>query len=79
VKIYPNPVNEKAIISLDAPSDGALTIQFYDMTGRLMLNRKATVEAGNNEIEINTEFLSKGNYVCKIQGREMNIRFKLAK
>ncbi len=79
VKIYPNPVNEKAIISLNAPSNDALTIQLFDMTGRIMLSRNATVVAGYNEIEVNTEFLSKGNYVCKIQGREMNIRFKLTK
>ncbi|MDD3322094.1 MAG: T9SS type A sorting domain-containing protein [Paludibacter sp.] len=79
LKIYPNPVNEKAIISLDASSNDALTIQFYDMTGRMIFNLKETITAGKNEFEINTEFLSKGNYICKIQGKEVYLRFKLTK
>lgn len=79
IKIYPNPVKEKTIISVDSNSNDALTIQLFDMTGRMIFNQNAIVISGKNEIEVNTGFLGRGNYICRIQGMEVNIRFKLTK
>jgi len=79
IRIYPNPVNEKAIISLNAISNDVLTINVFDMTGRMVVNKIVSIESGKNDITVNTELLQKGNYICRIRGREMNCNCKLSK
>jgi len=79
VRIYPNPVNEKAIITLDAEVNDVLVITLFDTAGRLLHKSNAAVICGKNEIEVNTALLGKGNYICRINGKEMNFSFKLIK
>ena len=79
VHIYPNPINEKAIITLNAELNDKLAINLFDTTGRLMSSNNAFVYRGINEIEVNTTLLKKGNYICRVNGKELNFSFKLIK
>jgi hypothetical protein len=79
VHIYPNPIKEKAVISLNAESNDKLTINLFDTTGRLIISSSAVVCSGINEIELNTALLNKGNYICRINGKELTCSFKLIK
>lgn len=79
VRIYPNPVNEKAIVSLDAEVNDVLVINLFDTAGRLLQQSTTAVISGKNEIEVNTALLGRGNYICRVSGKEVNFSFKLIK
>ena len=79
VRIYPNPVNEKVVITLDAEGNDVLVISLFDTAGRLLQKSNAVVISGKNEIEVNTALLGRGNYICRISGKEVNFSCKLIK
>ncbi len=79
LSVYPNPVNEKAILKFEASSAEKLSLRLFDLTGKLIVNYDVPVTMGNNEVEINTAFLDKGNYICNVKGKKVNFTCKLVK
>lgn len=79
MKIYPNPAKDNAVLSLQSTLSDVLSIHLYDMIGHMVLNMDVSIESGKNEIEIHTKYLMDGNYICKINGRDVNYTIKLTK
>lgn len=65
---YPNPVKTSTIIPLTLKSDSTVSVQLFDLTGRLIstpINK--TLSAGANELGIDRSGLSAGYYIYKVK------------
>nr|WKN35760.1 SBBP repeat-containing protein [Tunicatimonas sp. TK19036] len=51
-QVFPNPLQKHLFINIDSPINEEATVRIYDMTGRLLLERKENLEIGNNQIVI---------------------------
>ncbi len=69
---YPNPFNPTTKINFEIPKDSKVTMQVYDMTGRLMasLIDNQSYQAGYHTIELNGVNLSSGTYFYRISAGE---------
>lgn len=68
-RIYPNPANESINIDI-AKYVGELQIKIYDINGRQVYAENAN--NFNNSYSINLNGLSKGIYILKLQGENLN-------
>ena len=67
-KIYPNPVNDFAVIEYELPADALVQINFFDVTGRqidLIVNQRQ--QAGTHRITHDTRNLEAGLYYYQIR------------
>jgi hypothetical protein len=70
VAVYPNPVSEHSMMSLDLKQAGNVVINIFDHTGRLVCSRDANYgQPGNYHISIGdlTSALSSGIYMMGVQ------------
>jgi len=67
VKIFPNPVTDKLIISVDADkaTQGYLTIS--DVGGKVVYSTLVKLQAGNTILPVTLSAISAGSYIMKIQ------------
>lgn len=67
LKIISNPVNDKLLISYNSDFNQSICIKIFDMSGRLHMNLKMTIYAGNNVINIPlVATIKNGLYVVNI-------------
>lgn len=72
--IYPNPVNDKLTLQLNAAVSQQLSISVYDVTGKLMSATQNNAAAGTLFITIDTHTLPQGLYFLKVQmGKEQRM------
>lgn len=64
--LYPNPASTLVNVDLASPVRGQATIQVLDMTGKSVMQRTVTIEAGNNTIPMDISRLTKGTYLIKL-------------
>ncbi len=65
---YPNPFNPATKIRFEVPKTANVTLQVYDITGRVVatLINNESVTAGNKEIEFNAANIASGIYFYRI-------------
>jgi len=73
VKIYPNPVSEKLMIS--TPSAAFQNYTLYNISGQVVL----TNEINTKDVEVNVSALSKGLYLLKLDGLNSSKMLKVVK
>jgi hypothetical protein len=61
--VYPNPSTGKVYIEINAITEGTWTISSYDLTGRVLSNKRKVLQAGLNIITIDK--LSPGLNILK--------------
>jgi secreted PhoX family phosphatase len=67
IKLYPNPANGLATISLILDNNEQITVSVYDVQGREVLpSVKKNLESGEQNILLNTSSLSNGTYIVEI-------------
>ncbi|MBP1630158.1 MAG: leucine-rich repeat protein [Bacteroidetes bacterium] len=72
VKLYPNPTNKKAILSIENGVE-MTEVQIIDMYGKIVDMYK--LEGGKSQLEINVEGLAKGIYnICIISGKDIQTK-----
>jgi hypothetical protein len=62
ISVYPNPVQQEALVQVDAPESSAVRLQLYDSKGGLLLVQEATLTKGTNQVRINMSSYAKGSY-----------------
>ncbi|MFZ1359074.1 MAG: T9SS type A sorting domain-containing protein, partial [Saprospiraceae bacterium] len=66
--VYPNPSNGKVKLDFQNDSFQKADLVIYDTNGKEIKRSKVTVNAGQNNIELNRDqFGAAGNYVVKIE------------
>jgi hypothetical protein len=67
LKIFPNPASEKLYIELSGVTAGVVFISLYDVTGRLLLNKKQKYsESGLLKSVIDVSWLNSGYYFVSV-------------
>ena len=67
VSLYPNPVSGMATVSFSSNGNAEVNYQVFDLMGRMVMSQSAgRFGEGTNEFNINTESLSSGSYILRI-------------
>jgi hypothetical protein len=66
VSVYPNPTKDKLNIEFTAAVSEDAMVKVMDMTGRVVKVIRASVEAGNNTIEVSLSEFSAGMYAIQL-------------
>lgn len=74
--LYPQPASDLLNISFDAPVSEMAELTIFDLSGKLVAIRVISVEAGNQNIQLNTIDLVQGCYLFSLQGTELSARGK---
>lgn len=65
---YPNPVQSTTIIPVTLQLDSMVTVQLFDLTGRLISTPiNGSFTAGKNELTLNRNGISRGYYIYKVK------------
>lgn len=68
-RVYPNPAANQINITIDANDEREYTFQVFDLIGRSLINE--TITGANQPLfEINTELLSNGTYLLRINSAD---------
>jgi hypothetical protein len=78
-KIFPNPFTETLNISFNSLLSEKIDVNLFDLTGKLIFNKKYSVNNGENSIIINTNYLLDGAYIITIHDKVNSQSFKLIK
>lgn len=79
LSIYPNPANEKAVISIISSVNETINYTLLDVQGKLIETKQLEINSGINTLEININqlLLSKGIYFIKLVSNGKEITKKL--
>lgn len=66
ISIYPNPVEDVAIVQLQSRSVHELRIEVYAVTGRKVIDIKNSLVAGTNQLPIEMTALNSGMYYVRV-------------
>jgi PKD repeat protein len=66
IKLYPNPVADNLTLQINSNTGNTITYALYDVYGKLILNQKAKLVSGENQLQINTSELTEGVYFVHI-------------
>jgi hypothetical protein len=64
--VYPNPVIDKLIVSINIKRETKATIEIFNITGQPVTSRNITLAAGTSTHELATDLLSPGTYFLQI-------------
>lgn len=68
IQVYPNPINEKGSLKFTLEQTSAVSIEFYDISGKKVKEiKKIFLDEGEHKIEFKVNELEEGIYVCKIK------------
>ncbi len=66
VSMYPNPVTTQANFNVEMAGTADVTVQVYDITGRMVINENKGKMSGSNNIPVNTQQLKDGIYLYRV-------------
>ena len=70
--VTPSPVSNKAIVNYSLTSDGNVTIEFFDINGKVAKSfNVGSRTAGNYDEEFNVSELSSGTYTVVIRSNDI--------
>ncbi len=64
--IYPNPANNELNIKFFSESEDVITLEAYDVVGKLIMSKYASVTKGNNLFTLDVAGAASGMYFMKI-------------
>ncbi|MGK2864803.1 MAG: T9SS type A sorting domain-containing protein, partial [Chitinophagaceae bacterium] len=72
VRLYPNPVNNKLILSINSPQRDNIQLKIMDASGRTINHQTIQLATGSNSFTIDVSKISGGVYYLSIQGNGIN-------
>ncbi|MEN9345757.1 MAG: hypothetical protein RLZZ60_1226, partial [Bacteroidota bacterium] len=78
IKLYPNPSNTKAILSMEIKEEGLVSVKIFNLNGQEVTEGfEQTLESGSKSIEINTANLNAGVYFVEVASNGTINRVKM--
>lgn len=65
-EFYPNPTFNLSSIDITSPTDAVMTVEVYDVTGRLVRSSAAYLAQGANTLNLNLDHFSHGAYMVRL-------------
>lgn len=78
-EIFPNPVQSKINLRINAAVSGSLSVVITDMSGKKLIERKINAEIGYNLFPVTVDNLPAGTYMIHIVGDDGKISKKFVK
>jgi len=76
--VYPNPIKDKATITLSITENKTVKVELFDITGKLVQKiDEKNLSAGTHEFELLTEDLKNGVYFCKVTAGDWSVAKRL--
>ena len=75
--VYPNPAVDKIIAAVESPVTGKVTLVITDMAGKVIGQKAAVLNVGDNLLDMNVAQLPSGSYLVKVicdNGCETSVR-----
>ncbi|MCB0697677.1 MAG: T9SS type A sorting domain-containing protein, partial [Chitinophagaceae bacterium] len=66
LRLYPNPSDDKALLSFHSPQPCTISICVTDMTGRILESYNNSLQKGDNTIQLSAGTLPPGLYLVKV-------------
>jgi len=79
VTVFPNPLADKATVTMAATTDGKAQWKILDNAGRTVLQNTLSLKKGRNTMAININTLSAGIYYLSVSGAGIDQKVKLQK
>jgi hypothetical protein len=70
IEVYPNPAQNDATVRITSVKEGESTVSMLNALGQVMLQQKATIELGGNDIHFDTRNLSSGLYYVVVVDKD---------
>ncbi|MEZ4800798.1 MAG: T9SS type A sorting domain-containing protein [Flavobacteriales bacterium] len=67
VNVFPNPTSENCTLSITSVSNQKVSINVFDLQGRLVLSETKLVTIGTNKMDLNLSDLTAGMYAAVIE------------
>jgi hypothetical protein len=69
IRIYPNPVTERAHIQVESSRSGNLDVKIFDLTGKVLLSKSYDIKAGRYVLPLDiTRDIAPGIYIIQLSG-----------
>ena len=80
LKFYPNPSKDKGFIDLNINNIAILSLNLYDLNGRLIKNyfNKKEMIAGKQTLELDFRGINEGVYLLILRGGNVEVKRKLS-
>ena len=65
VEAYPVPMQQFLTLDLVSPNAGPLSIELYDMTGRLVIRQQEAAPVGSSRYQVDVRTLATGSYTLR--------------
>jgi minor extracellular serine protease Vpr len=75
--LYPNPNNGNFTIDYDTDKQETISIEIYNITGKLVATKQVHSYAGNNQYELQPDALPSGLYIVKLSSEEGKASIKM--
>ena len=80
LKVFPNPVNERATIEFYLENEMPVEISFTDIHGRVVYAaEKSALNAGRNQLTFDTGNMAAGVYLCRLKKGNETLYRKIVK
>lgn len=76
---YPNPVSDNVIVDIFSPKEEQLTIDVFNLIGKMAMSKLFNFKAGKNSHKIDLSFLPAGIYLISVSNSFGNSTFKVVK
>jgi hypothetical protein len=76
---YPNPSNDKSTLIFRNTQNQDITLEFFDIDGKIIFSENKFINIGNQEIEINTQNWAPGIYLLQMKTSEGIINHRVIK
>ena len=67
LRVYPNPAKDYCIIEYTSNINEVISINVFDINGRVVISKKTNTIIGKNTFSINTNELNSGVYIIKVE------------
>ncbi len=67
INVFPNPINSRSVIQILAKEEQEISVELFQVNGKLVFSTKKLMVAGLNQIDQNLSYLSSGVYLLVIK------------
>ncbi|MFM9983600.1 MAG: PKD domain-containing protein [Flavobacteriales bacterium] len=67
LSVYPNPIGDNSVLSIQSPKAFAGTIEVYNLQGQMIRSFNQNIQSGQNQIALNLGNMASGNYLLKLK------------
>ena len=79
VSLGANPVSDDLVLHFTSVHEAAVTIQLFDVTGKLVLDKSFRNQAGHQSLRIPVHYLAAGMYIASVSSGNQHLTEKIIK